>query len=303
MALLFLSFEARGKIWKQVFDAAGEKIILSADQVTNPAEVTHIVTWNPPSDLSVYPNLKVVISVGAGVDQMPAMPLGVSLVRTLAPSVDTMVRNWVVMAVLALTRDLPAYLDQARSGTWAGQPIVAAEKVRVGILGMGRIGRIAAVALTGLGYQVAGWSRSGRPVEGIEVFGQDRRDAFLADCDVLVCLLPLTPETSGLMDEEFLSKLPMGAHLVQAGRGAQLDMAALRAALDSGRIASAMLDVTDPEPLPCDHWAWADPRVIVTPHIGGLTDAEEGARHAVEVVRATREGRPLPGFVDQKLGY
>lgn len=303
MALLFLSFPERGQVWKRVFAAAGEEIFLGTEEVRDPAAVTHIATWIPPVDLSAYPNLEVLISIGAGVDQMPPLPEGVRLSRTLAASVDTMVRNWVVMAVLMLSRDMPSYLAQAARGDWCAQPIVPAAKLRIGILGLGRIGQMAAAALSALGYPVAGWSRSGRPVEGVEVYGAAQLPEFLGRSDVLICLLPLTAETRGLLDAAFLAQLPMGARLVQAGRGAQLDMGALRAALDSGRLASVMLDVTDPEPLPQDHWAWTDPRVIVTPHVGGQTDAEEGAQHALAVIRAGRAGLPLPGLVEQARGY
>ena len=130
-----------------------------------------------------------------------------------------------------------------------------------------------------------------------------RWSGFLARTDILVCLLPLTAETRGLMDARFFARLPRGARLVQAGRGAQLDMEALRAALDTGQLASAMLDVTDPEPLPEGHWAWSDPRLVITPHVAAQTDAVEGARHALNVLRAGREGAPLPGEVDPSRGY
>lgn len=150
---------------------------------------------------------------------------------------------------------------------------------------------------------MAGWSRSGRPVEGIEVYDAEGVDAFLARSEILICLLPLTAETRGLMDASFFAKLPQGAKLVHAGRGAQLDMAALKDALDAGQVTSAMLDVTDPEPLPEDHWAWADPRIVITPHVAASTDAREGALHALTVVRASREGTEIPGLVDQTRGY
>ncbi|MBI1220045.1 MAG: glyoxylate/hydroxypyruvate reductase A [Rhodobacteraceae bacterium] len=303
MALLLQTFPERVAVWARLFAGAGERLICGAEQVRDPAEVRYLACWTPPPDLSVYPNLEVVLSVGAGVDQMPQMPPGVRLCRTLAPGVEEMVRDWVVMAVLMLYRRMPIYLAQARAGRWQAHEVPLARKGRVGIMGMGRIGQLAAQTLAGLGFQVAGWSRSGRAVAGVQMFGAAGLGAFLERCDLLICLLPLTDETRGVLNAGLFARLPQGAHLVHAGRGAQLDMGALRAALDSGRLGSAMLDVTDPEPLPADHWAWADPRLIVTPHVAASTDSTEGAEHALAVIRAARAGAPLPGLVDTVRGY
>lgn len=303
MALLFLSTPERGAVWQRLFDAAGEEIVMGAAAVRDPAAITHILCWLPPEDLSVYPNLQVVICAGAGVDHLPPMPAGVALSRTLAPGIEEMVRDWVVMASLMLHRDMPCYLEQAAQGDWRGHPTRLARSRRVGIMGLGRIGLKVAESLRALGFPVAGFSRSGRPVSGMPVFGPDRLAEFLGQSDLLICLLPLTAETRGLMDAAFFAQLPPGALLVHAGRGAQLRLDDLRAALDDGRLAGAMLDVTDPEPLPAGHWAWADARVIVTPHVAALTDAEEGARHGLAVIAAGRAGQPLPGLVDPARGY
>ncbi|WP_199260844.1 2-hydroxyacid dehydrogenase [Paracoccus binzhouensis] len=307
MALLLHSTPERGAIWARIFAQAGEPFVAGEAGVADPAQVTHLACWTPPADLARYPNLRTVICVGAGTDHFPPLPEGVALVRTIAPGIEAMVRDWVVMAVLALHRELPAYLEQAGRGDWRPRPARLAASRRVGIMGMGRIGRLAAGSLQALGFAVSGYSRSGAPVEGpvegIETFGADRLPAFLAGADILVCLLPLTDRTRGLMNDAFFARLPRGAGLVHAGRGAQLDMPALRRALDGGRLSAAMLDVTDPEPLPADHWAWRDPRVLITPHVAAHTDAEEGARHALAVIRADREGRPVPGLVDRARGY
>jgi glyoxylate/hydroxypyruvate reductase A len=303
MALLFLSLPERAGVWAPIFEAAGEAMVIGEAAVSDPAAITHILCWQPPEDLSRYPNLKVLISSGAGVDQMPALPEGVQLSRTVATGIEEMVRDWVVMAALMLHRDMPTYLEQAARGDWRVHMTRKTSATRVGVMGLGRIGKLAARTLADLGFRVAGWSRSGVPVEGIEVFGGVELAAFLGRTDLLICLLPLTPETKGLMDGNFLTRLPRGARLAHAGRGAQLDMTALRRALDEGQISAAMLDVTDPEPLPQDHWAWADPRVIVTPHVASETNHAEGAAHALAVIRATREGRAIPGLVDPRRGY
>ncbi|SFD55664.1 2-hydroxyacid dehydrogenase [Roseivivax sediminis] len=303
MTTLLLSTPERAEVWGRVFAEAGERLLVDAADVRDPGEVLHLACWTPPADIARYTALKTVISVGAGVDQMPPLPEGVTLVRTLAPGIEQMVRDYVVMAALALYRDLPVYIAQSAQGKWAPMPAPDAARRRVGIMGMGRIGRLAARSLTGLGFAVAGWSRSGAPVEDVEMFAQDDLVSFLGRTDILICLLPLTGATHGVLNAELLSHLPAGAALVQAGRGAQLDMAALRAALDSGHMKAAMLDVTDPEPLPADHWAWRHPKVLVTPHVAAQTDAEEGAAHALSVVSAARAGHAIPGRVDPQRGY
>jgi glyoxylate/hydroxypyruvate reductase len=303
MALLLHSTPERGAIWERMFAEAGEGFIPDEARVTDPLQVTHLACWVPPADLARYPNLRTVICVGAGTDHFPTLPDGVALSRTIAPGIEAMVRDWVVMAVLALHRELPVYLDQAARGEWQPRPARLARTRRVGIMGMGRIGRLAAESLQSLGFQVTGYSRSGAPVESVAIFGSNGLDDFLTEVDILVCLLPLTEQTRGIMDDAFFARLPDGAALVHAGRGAQLDMDAMRRALNSGRLSATMLDVTDPEPLPADHWAWNDPRVLITPHIAAHTDAAEGARHALAVVRADRDGQAVPGLVDLQRGY
>lgn len=303
MALLFLSKAERAAVWTEVFAEAGEAIVVGEEAVADPATITHLLCWTPPQDLRRYPNLQVVISAGAGVDQMPPLPEGVELVRTLDPGIEEMVRDWVVMATLMLHRRMPEYLVQAQKGLWKGQKTIHARSARVGLMGMGRIGTLAAETLSTLGFKVSGWSRSGRTVAGVRVFDVSGIDDFLAQSDILVCLLPLTEETRGILNADLFARLPADAALVHAGRGAQLDMDALRTALDRGTLRAAMLDVTNPEPLPADHWAWHDPRVVITPHVAAETDHRTGALHALSVIRATRENRPLPGRVDQRRGY
>lgn len=303
MALLFISGAERAAVWSAAFAEAGEDMIVGEAAVTDPAAITHLLCWKPPQDLLRYPNLRVVISAGAGVDQMPVLPEGVELVRALDPGIEEMVRDWVVMATLMLHRTMPNYLAQAQQGQWKAQAVRPAQDARVGIMGMGRIGTLAAQTLGGMGFRVSGWSRSGRAVAGVPVYGAPDLNRFLSQSDILICLLPLTAETRGILSADLFAELPEGAALVHAGRGAQLDMQALREALDSGALSSAMLDVTNPEPLPADHWAWRDPRVIVTPHVAAVTDHHAGATHALDVIRATRDNSPLPGRIDQNRGY
>ena len=303
MTTLLLSTSERAEIWRRAFAEAGETLWTRAEEVPDPARVEHIACWIPPDDIGRYGNLRTVLSIGAGVDHMPALPDGVALVRTLAPGIERMVRDYAVMAALALHRDLPHYLEQSRLGSWAPRPATRAEARRIGVMGMGRIGSKVAGTLAELGFPVAGWSRSGAARGGVTVHGGSDLGAFLARTDLLICLLPLTAETRGILGADTFAALPRGARLVHAGRGGHLDMEALLGALDSGQLAAAMLDVTEPEPLPEDHPAWRHPRLLVTPHVASFTDPAEGAAHALAVVRAVRAGAPVPGHVDVRLGY
>ncbi|MGB0659840.1 MAG: 2-hydroxyacid dehydrogenase [Mangrovicoccus sp.] len=302
MALLYFSPDDRLPAWEKAFSAAGEVLLAGQEAVTDPGAVTHLVCWDVP-DLSAYPNLRVVISKGAGVDHFPPMPPGVKLCRMLAPGIDHLVRDWVIMATLALHRDLPAYLQQAQSGDWTAKNVPLAQDRRIGIMGMGRIGALCANSLMNLGFPVSGWSRSGHDISGALSYTGDQLGEFLAQSDLLICLLPLTEATRGILGPSLFRALPKGALLVHAGRGSQLDMDALHEALDQGQLAAAMLDVTNPEPLPQDHWAWSDTRVIITPHIGARTPGREGAVHALAILKAEKDGTALPGEIHSIRGY
>ena len=205
------------------------------------------------------------------------------------------------MAALSLHRELPAYLDQGRQGLWRARQNQSAGHRRIGVMGMGNLGQAVVAALRPFGFPLAGWSRSARHVPGVDCMTD--LNAFLSRTDILISLLPLTPQTRGLLNKGLFAMLPRGAHLVHLARGPQLDMAALRDALEDGQLSSAWLDVTDPEPLPPGHWAWSDPRVIITPHVASQTDALDGARHVIAGIRADRAGQPVPGLVDRDRGY
>jgi glyoxylate/hydroxypyruvate reductase A len=174
----------------------------------------------------------------------------------------------------------------------------------VGIAGTGEIGGAAARAIAALGFDVAGWSRSGRAPEGIKAFkGKEGWRPFLVRTDILICILPLTAETEGILDEAAFAALPNGAFVINIARGRHVREADLLAALDSGHLAHATLDVTHPEPLPPGHPYWRHPKVTLTPHIASLTDPRTAAPQVVENIRRFRAAEPLLNRVDRGLGY
>ena len=174
----------------------------------------------------------------------------------------------------------------------------------MGFLGLGMLAQAAIDRLRPFGFPLAAWSRSKKAVEDVACFhGDDQLGGFLSGTDILVCLLPLTEQTNGILSARLFSSLPVGARLLHVGRGPQLDQGALIAALDSGRLAAAMLDVTDPEPLPESHALWSHPKVIITPHVASVTQPHTAAQSVIENIRRHRAGQNPIGLVDRTLGY
>lgn len=308
MTILFNSDAARGQVFADILAQTMPDlpVKIGLENVDGP-EVHYLLTWKVvPGMFERFPNLRIVFSLGAGVDQfdVAAFPPGVRLVRLVDPDLAAMMREYVCMGVLAAHRDIPAYLGQQRNAEWTPVPVKLASERRVSVLGLGQLGQVVLQALAEFGFALSGWSRSAREIDGVTCYsGPDGLDAILAQTDILVCLLPLTPETQGILNADLFAKLPKGASLVHAGRGAHLDGAALYAALETGQISGAVLDVTNPEPLPPEDPLWHHPHVLITPHIACQTRAESLARHVVDVLSCEERGAPLPGLVQAGRGY
>lgn len=298
----------RGRVWAQVFrDEAPDVDFRLWPEVDDPRAVRWLAAWEPPADLGQrLPQLELLFSTGAGVDQfdLNALPPRLPVVRMVEPGIVQGMVAYVLHAVLDLHRDMPAYRRAQAQGRWQPLPVHTAAQRRVGVLGLGSLGQAVLAPLVALGFDCAGWSRSRHAVPGVHCHaGPAELDAFLARTQILVCLLPLTEATRGLLDAALFARLPRGASLVHVGRGPQLDSAALLQALDGGHLAEAVLDVTDPEPLPAGHALWAHPHVRLTPHIASATQPETAARVVIDNLRRHARGEPLIGLVDRRRGY
>lgn len=283
-----------------------------APDVGDPAAVRYALVWKPePGFLASLPNLEVIFSLGAGVDHLtsdPHLP-DRPVVRIVDPDLTMRMTEWVVLQVLMHHRRQRAYDALQAERRWAPIPQPAARAVRVGVMGLGVLGSDAAEVLARLGFQVAGWSRTPKALAGIECFsGAAELPVFLRRTELLVVLLPLTPDTRGILDAALVDGLakdgPLGGPvLINAGRGGLQVEADLDRALRDGRLAAASLDVFETEPLPQESPLWSAPNLTITPHVAADSDAGALAGAILAKIAAYERGEPLTGLVDRTLGY
>jgi phosphoglycerate dehydrogenase-like enzyme len=273
-----------------------------------PEDVEAILAWRMKAGvLPRYPNLRVLCSIGAGVDKLittPDLPPKLPITRVVDPGQSFEIAQYVVGCALHFIRDLSLYVTQQSRAQWERHPVRPVSQCRVGVLGLGGVGLAIARAFGPLGYAVAGWSRQQREVDGVQTFaGAQALPGFLAQTDILVCALPLTDDTRGLLDRSTLSRLPRGAIVINVGRGEHLVEADLRVLLDEGHLAGAALDVFEREPLPPDNWIWTHPKLMATPHIASQASAAIAAQQCIDALRRARLGLPQPLAVDRRAGY
>jgi glyoxylate/hydroxypyruvate reductase len=285
------------------------KVVIHGQDAYKPEEVDYALGFRPPPGLfKTLPNLKVIFSLGAGVDGFLSdkdFPKQIPLVRFVDHTLSREMMHYVLLHTLMFHRTQRVFDRAQAQKQWAQMfPPRRTEDTRIGILGLGEIGTLAGERLRDLDFPVAGWSRTKKSVPGIKSFaGDGELEAFLGQSDILVCLLPLTPTTRHILNKKTFAQLPQGAFVINAARGGHLVEDDLIAAIDSGHLAGATLDVFETEPLPATSPIWTHPKITVTPHVAAMTDPRVASRYFADAIAGHMKGAKLDNLVDFERGY
>ena len=315
MAFLFILPTWPVEVWTAAMKKVAPDLDVRVwpDQMGNVDDIEYCAAWLPPAGVvKSLPNLKVIMSLGAGVDAIltdPTLPDNVPIVRVNDPDLTGRMTEYIVLHVLMHHRQQRRIDENQRNKVWDSFPTHAARELSVGIMGLGVMGVDSAIRLRDIGFRVAGWSRGRKHIHGVESFaGAEEFDAFLARTDVLVSLLPATADTDGIINRATIRKLsrkgPFGAPIIiNAGRGRQQMADDILAALDAGELHAATLDVFVPEPLPPDSPLWTHPRVTVTPHCAADSDPETICAYVAANIARHQRAEKLENLVDRSRGY
>lgn len=294
--------------WKRLLQREIPSLdVQHANAVTAPEKVHYALVWKPPENFfQHWPNLELVINLGAGVDALVDRPdlSDIPVTRLSDPNMARMMAGYVLFAVLRYARDIPFFEQMQKQARWQYRHPRAAEEIRVGVMGLGELGGKTAQELARQGFSVAGWSRTAKEIESVEGHhGMASLESFLSRTDILVIMLPSTPDTRGLMNDQHLAMLPHGASLINVSRGDIVDEPALIAHLSSGQIGAATLDVFAHEPLPDSHPFWAMENVLITPHLASVALPSSAVKQVAANIHRVRDKQPPLHCVDLNRGY
>jgi len=309
--ILFYLDEPGREMWQPAFEAAipGLDFRSYPDWGSPDDGPAYVFAWKPELGLiAKYPNIRAVFSLGAGIDHLtrdPSLPVDMPIIRMSDDGLKEGMAEFVLMNVLMHHRYMPRMQVAQRKHEWKMLFPPRAKNVRVGILGYGALGIACAEALKPLNYQIAAWSRTEKPAEhGIEHFtGDEQFNDFLARTDILVGLLPSTPETTGLLNNKTLSLMPKHASIINVGRGTLINLADLVSLLDSGHFSGATLDVFTKEPLASDDPLWDHEKIYITPHIASITRPETAAEYVARNIKKIEAGQQPENVLDRQRGY
>lgn len=309
MALAFYSETDDPGPWRDAILAALPDVDFRVSpDLGDPAEIDCTLVWKPPKGWHrQFPNLRAILSLGAGVDALledTDLPTGIPITRMVDAGMGRQMAEYAAYGVMHFHRRMDEYARLQREGLWRPLAPVSAREFPVGILGLGVLGSQAAELLVSMGYPVRAWSRSRKQATGVESYcGPGELDGFLGGVRVLVNFLPLTPETRGFINHELLRRLPRGAYLINLARGGHVVEDDVLASLDDGTLNGALLDVFGVEPLAREHPFWRHPKVLITPHVAAVTQADDAAAQVIANLKRLRSGEPLRGVVDRARGY
>lgn len=306
-ALLFYSEFDDPQEWGQVITSQLPDLDFRVyPDIGDPSDIRYILAWKPYEGFfDVFPNLSLVINLGAGVDSLvqrrdlPQVPIA----RLSDSGMVKLMCSYVLFAALRYARDIPSFEAAKRRKEWHYIHPRPLHRIKVGVVGLGQLGSAVAMALNQAGFEVRGWDAYPKQLENITSFSDGYFNDFLDGLDICVNMLPLTPATTGLLNAEFFAQLPKGANFINASRGAVIDEDALLNALQSGHLAGATLDAFCVEPLPEDHPFWAMENVLITPHLASITVPETAALDVVENIRRVNEGKPPLHQISLERGY
>ncbi|ALI10254.1 MULTISPECIES: glyoxylate/hydroxypyruvate reductase A [Pseudomonas] len=308
MALLYKADPVRGEQWKRLFAEHAPDIEWRAwPDIGDPKDIRYLAAWQAPDDLeTLLPNLEVLFALSAGVDQLDLdrLPTSLPVVRLLDPGITRGMCEYASFAVLSLHRDMLRYRQQQVARCWQAHLLQPAAQRRVGVMGLGMQARQILATLQTFGFALSGWARSEHRIAGVDCFAGDAQlPAFLGQCDIVLCVLPLTEQTKGILNRQLFQHLPKGAALVNMGRGGHLIEEDLLDALASGQLSAAVLDVLQQEPAASDHPFWQHPQILLTPHIAAMTQPESAFGVLLDNIRRHQRGESMLGQIDPQRRY
>ena len=309
MPIVIIRNDHKAQAWKEALLKADPSLeIVTHNEPHDPDSISMAMVWKPPHGvLAQYPQLQCIASFGAGVDFLfedEDLPSGIPITRVVDPVLASDMSEFVQGVILAHLKNLLVFKEEQRAGKWVPREYKRIAETAVGIMGLGELGSKLAEDLIRVGFKVNGWSRSEKNLKGVYCFaGQQALDAFLAETEILVCLLPLTPETKGIIDRKLLLRLPRGGYMINVARGGHLQENDLIAVLDEGHLSGAFLDVFQEEPLPAGHPFWKHPKIDMSPHIASVSDTNSVVPQLLENYRRMQNGQPLLNLVSTTRGY
>jgi glyoxylate/hydroxypyruvate reductase A len=308
MSILIVSTTRDPQKWRRTLMSKNESLDIQIyPDIDRPEDVEFAISWKHPEGLyNDFPNLKVIASMGAGVNHIlkdKDLPEQVRVTRIVDVQLTEDMSQFVLLNCLAVSRNLFTHLQDQSVKLWNTKPYQIPKHTSVGIMGYGVLGQEAGKVLKKNGFEVIGYANSSKIVEGIRVYGEKEQDEFLNNTQILVCLLPVTELTTGILNLDLFRKLKNKAYLINVARGEHLNEDDLLKAIDQDIITGASLDVFREEPLPSSHPFWEHPQIQITPHIASMTDPESVANQLLDNYKRMKNGKALLNEVNTAKGY